>query len=297
MGKTDVLDIFNAKSASVGGYVHETPLVCGGSDNIGGTNSCLPYDEISLNQWRILASSVVIYNETILQGEKFLSQELWITGGYNTETGEDFSSTEIVSLLEGTSRSGIELPVTVNSHCMVKYNSTHVYLIGGYQNGRISKKTWIFDPTKNYEYFEGPELNEERYWHSCGKFYNQGKEFIIVAGGVNGYGTGIDSVELFGTDHSNNGGFSAPIEIKLPYPIWHSTMVTAPDGNGVYLIGGAFGDNLSSDTILEFKQSDNEFGEYIWEESGTKLQNARRNHVAFHVPEEETACFIKIPSV
>ena len=62
-------------------------------------------------------------------------------------------------------------------------------------------------------------------------------------------------------------------------------------------MGGAFGDNLSSDIILEFKQSDDEFGEYIWEESGTKLQNARRNHVAFHVPEEETACFIKIPSV
>ena len=294
--ENDNLDQYAAKSASVGGYVYGTPLICGGSDNVGGntsSNKCLsPWDDISLLQFRQSASSVVMYNETVdIYGDIFISEELWITGGRNVDKEEDLSSTEIVSPFEGTSRRGIELPVTVNSHCMVKYNSTHVFLIGGYQNGGTSKKTWIFNPTKNYEYVEGPELNEERYWHSCGKFFSkdEGKEFIIVAGGVNGNGP-IDSVELFGTDHSTD-GFYAPMQIKLPYPIWQSSMVTAPDGSGVYLIGG-FGHNENYGNILEFKQSEHEPEEFIWEVSKTKLKDARGNHMAFHVPKEDTDCLV-----
>ena len=43
---------------------------------------------------------------------------------------------------------------SVNSHCMVQYDSSKVYLIGGYQSGRdnseTSKKTWIIDPTNGF---------------------------------------------------------------------------------------------------------------------------------------------------
>ena len=51
---------------------------------------------------------------------------------------------------------------------MVQYDSSKVYLIGGYQsdwdNSETSKKTWIIDPTNGFVINRGPELNEERFY-------------------------------------------------------------------------------------------------------------------------------------
>ena len=38
-----------------------------------------------------------------------------------------------------------------------------VYLIGGSQDGQTSDKTWIIDPTNNFEIKVGPSLNIPRY--------------------------------------------------------------------------------------------------------------------------------------
>ena len=82
---------------------------------------------------------------------------------------------------------------------MVQYDSSKVYLIGGYQsdrdNSETSKKTWIIDPTNGFVFNRGPDLNEERFYHSCGKFNYNGRDILIVAGGVNEKGF-LDSVEI-----------------------------------------------------------------------------------------------------
>ena len=72
-----------------------------------------------------------------------------------------------------------------------QYDSNSVYVIGGYQDGEWSEKTWIFDPSNNFQMREGPNLNIARCGHSCNKMIINEKVFIIVAGGFF-----EDSVEL-----------------------------------------------------------------------------------------------------
>ena len=39
-------------------------------------------------------------------------------------------------------------------------------IIGGYQDGKTSNKTWIIEPTKDFEVIEGPRMNYARTCHS-----------------------------------------------------------------------------------------------------------------------------------
>ena len=71
-----------------------------------------------------------------------------------------------------------------------------VYLIGGSQDGQTSDKTWIIDPTNNFEIKVGPSLNVGRFIHSCSKMKIDGRIFLVVAGGMQNDGTLLDTVEL-----------------------------------------------------------------------------------------------------
>ena len=119
------------------------------------------------------ASSVVLNQRT-----------LWVTGGNGGV--EDKKSTELISLVDQQQplvQEGPVLPFTIKSHSMVEANSTSIYIIGGVQNGRISNKTWISDPTNNFEITPGPPLNSEREGHCCSKMKIDGRSFLVVAGG------------------------------------------------------------------------------------------------------------------
>ena len=85
---------------------------------------------------------------------------------------------------------------------MIQYNATSIYIIGGLQNGSNSEKTWIIDPSNNFQIRQGPSLNVGRISHSCGKMKISGKTFLVVAGGF-GLNGCLDSVELLNplTDH------------------------------------------------------------------------------------------------
>ena len=91
---------------------------------------------------------------------------------------------------------GPDLPFTISDHSMIQYDEKSVYIIGGRQNGLISKNTWIVDPTKEFQIREGPPLNVERYSHGCAKMMVNGRIILVVAGG-NGHGWScLDSVEI-----------------------------------------------------------------------------------------------------
>ena len=70
-----------------------------------------------------------------------------------------------------------------------------LYVIGGWQNGTNSNKTWIVNPTKGFQLIEGPPLNKARALHSCGKMEVNGNDLIVVAGGI-GLKSNLDSVEI-----------------------------------------------------------------------------------------------------
>ena len=128
--------------------------------------------------------------------------KIWITGGWSWSNNDgSLKSTEIISLNQPPVL-GPDLPFTVSSHCMVLVNPTTIYLIGGIV---YDKKTWIIDPTNDFQIKEGPSLNIERIRHSCSKMRINGRIFLVVAGGLNKESLEFDSVELLDTTCPDRG--------------------------------------------------------------------------------------------
>ena len=212
----EIIDLINTKSKpfivveensrprdrAIGGILQNQPVICGGgflpnySDNkisvIGMPNQhCF---EMMIPSREDMSG--VVLNET----------KIWITGGgcYNDLS---IRSTEIVSL-DQPPIAGPDLPFTVKGHSMVLVDPTMIYLIGGVQNTKVSKKTWIIDPTNDFQIKVGPSMNMGRYWHSCSKMKINGKIYLVVAGHGSPNHSGFiryapnnasDSVELLDT--------------------------------------------------------------------------------------------------
>ena len=128
------------------------------------------------------------------------SNTLWITGGLKNTDNAAFAlnTTEFIKL-DGSVIRGPTLPITVSDHCMIQLNYKQIFLIGGFQNGYASNKTWIVDPCNNYKVKEGPTLNKVRVGHASAKMKLNGKFVIVVAGGFE-----EDSVEIC-DPYSGNG--------------------------------------------------------------------------------------------
>ena len=82
---------------------------------------------------------------------------------------------------------------------MIQYDEKSIYIIGGFQNGSISNKTWIVDPTNEFQITEGPSLNKGRYSHGCAKMTLNGRTILVVAGGFGA----LDSVEILDPSENN----------------------------------------------------------------------------------------------
>ena len=127
--------------------------------------------------------------------------KIWFTGGWSSNGS--VNSTESISL-DQPPVPGPDLPFRVFGHSMVLVDPTTIYLIGGYQNGQvISNKTWIIDPTNDFQMKEGPSLNIARKGHSCSKMRIGERVFLVAAGGLNN--GALDSVELLDTTYPDQG--------------------------------------------------------------------------------------------
>ena len=91
------------------------------------------------------------------------------------------------------------------------------FKIIGEQNGRLySKKTWIVNPTNEFQITEGPSLNKARSYHGCAKMTLNGRTILVVAGGYNG--GRLDSVEILdplGNNVWSQGMFLKIISVEL----------------------------------------------------------------------------------
>ena len=150
-----------------------------------------------MTQPRLFASSVALNQNT-----------LWIVGGENGRRGNRTyqDTTEFISIdsnIEISHKKGPRLPFGISKQCMVQYNSSAIYLIGGQKTSKeMSKEVWIIDPTKNFTFKEGPPLlNSSRFMGTCAKMKVNNTEIIVVGGGnvFSENGTvfnAFDSVEL-----------------------------------------------------------------------------------------------------
>ena len=166
---------------AVGGFVQNKPVICGGVNDRGNIQNCLVLGEnstFSMITNRFYASSVLLKQQ----------QQLWVTGGQTVKkdslNATTLNSTEFVKLDQPNSVQGPDLPFTILGHTMVQINPKSILIIGGYQNGDISNKTWFVDLSNGFEIKEGPPLQHARVGHSCSKIIIKGKVFIVVAGGI-----------------------------------------------------------------------------------------------------------------
>ena len=75
---------------------------------------------------------------------------------------------------------GRDLPFRICYHSMIQYDEKSIYIIGGYQNGSLSKKTWILNPKNGFEIKEGPSLNKARSYHGCAKMTLMGEPYWLL---------------------------------------------------------------------------------------------------------------------
>ena len=219
--KTEIIDLVNddnddatkvlpfdflKRDGLIGGFVQNQPLICGGEYHpeeryfrkcfiLGRQQQEQPVanEKIMMLEQRSDAASIVI-NQNIL----------WIIGG--RDKYKIHPSTEFLTISSSSSSPPFEstdgpmLPFTIHSHAVIQYDSSSVYIIGGYQDGKWSDRTWILDPDNNFQIREGPTLNVARCNHSCGKMRISGKNFIVVAGGFF-----EDSVEILDPSNADGG--------------------------------------------------------------------------------------------
>jgi hypothetical protein len=174
------------------------------------------------------------------------------------------------------------LPFTIRAHCMVTVNSTTVMVIGGYQNGQHSGKTFYVTFGEE-SWTEGPELKNRRVYHSCGKI-RRNKESqemsIIVAGGYAG-GSYLSSVEIL--DEGSSEWQTGP---ELPYGISSSQMVEDQNG-GVVLIGGRTSSVGKLDTLYQLPHGGQDA---VWTKMEQKMETERYWHTAILVPDNIVYC-------
>ena len=134
----------------------------------------------------VLGSNEETY-EYEIEGRNYASSvvlnqsRLWVTGGFTIEYWNRLNTSQFLSLDQPPEK-GPDLPFAVSCHCMVQVDSETIYLIGGFQNGEKSNKTWIINPKKNFQIREGPTMLETRIGHACTTMKVNNKVFIIVVG-------------------------------------------------------------------------------------------------------------------
>ena len=140
---------------------------------------------------------------------------LWIVGGENEN--DSLKSSEFIKLGQLFqlklifSAKGPDLPFRIRNHSMIQFDEKSIYIIGGWQNGSLSKKTWIVKPNSGFEIKEGPSLNMARSSHCCAKMTVNGRTILVVAGGHGGE----DSVEIL--NPLENNGWTPGLCLKIYY--------------------------------------------------------------------------------
>ena len=132
---------------------------------------------------------------------KVLDTGIWYVGGKNH--GNKHQSLTHFRPNGGTIVRGPDMPFTICYHSMVQYDEKSIYIIGGMQNGSISKKTWIADPTNGFQIKEGPSLNVGRTDFGCAKMTINGRTILIVAGGMGDDFKLLNSVEILDPAENN----------------------------------------------------------------------------------------------
>ena len=168
----------NRGTTTAYGVLEGVPLICGGRKGGNVNQACVaighPDLKIQMLEKREFTSGIVL---------NYPSKSLWVTGGLSrVNAGKGHSSSEFIYLNKPAEK-GPDLPFEIHGHCMIKYNDSAIFIIGGDLDeafGSSSSKTWIIDPTNNFNVRNGPSLSVGKEVMACGKMTIDGKTWLVV---------------------------------------------------------------------------------------------------------------------
>jgi len=178
-----IANIPSASYGSVGIFINNQSMVCGGWNGEDYVADCVTYDAAE-NTWQSAgamrearyAAAAVLLSDT----------QWWVTGGH--DNSQNFlSSTELFTVGQGFS-AYTNLPVALGYHNLVKVDDTHVMLLGGNVD---SSKVWLFDLDAE-AWSELPDLPVATHQAQAGLV--GGKEVVVVAG------ASTDATQVFDLD-------------------------------------------------------------------------------------------------
>jgi len=200
----------------------------------------------------------------------------WVTGGHSSSQNTK-SSTEIWD--NKTWRLHTPLPLALNKHCLVKVNSTHVFLAGGemkMRQGRGSSSTFsnsAYLYSKEAGFVQQADMPGDRGYLEI-QCVLVGEGLVMVAGGRESYGSTDKDTKYFNL--STLEWSSGP---RLPHTVKASRLLSINDRT--ILIGGG--------KIWEFKPLELSTGPWwVWMEIG-KLEVERKNFDVVQITREYCA--------
>jgi Galactose oxidase, central domain len=215
------------------------PIICGGAKTNRWVDSCDCY-ALQNQSWTKISSlnECRRYPASTLVSLEHEEEVLMITGGNDEPTV--FNSVEFFDGTNWEQEDLSVLPRGVWEHCLVKINSTTLFLIGGSEtSGGASfpvSATHFYDVNDN-QWIPGPALNVARAGAGCGILNwmnpqtNQMEKIVVAAGGYGSSTTELLYVDRIG-DYSWIMGPSLPTKNGFP------SMVEFQ--NSVILIGGGY---------------------------------------------------------
>ena len=136
----------------------------------------------------------------------------------------------VTSLRKGAI-AGPNMPITLAGSCVVKYNDSSIYILGGIQNytrklrENNDRNVWIASISDEITFSQGPSMLQGRFHHACGTISFGNKNLIIVAGGMTSdKNSGVtSSVEIL--DPSTNRWVQGMFRIFRDSVFIHSTKI------------------------------------------------------------------------
>merc|ERR1712106_637196 len=169
----------------VGRLSPDGPLLCGGYQSGVFQSSCYLLGRDG--SWVTSSSEMTVQRSWTAAAQ--LGDSWWVTGGYD-ERGNVLTSTEV--LTGNTWLSSTPLPTPLDSHCMVKINSSHIFMAGGSDYSGYYAVTYLYSSTSG-TFSPLPDMAMARDDHACGILGTD----VWVGGGYNYSVAAGKSVEAF----------------------------------------------------------------------------------------------------
>ena len=265
---------------ATGGFVKQTVLVCGGKQSNQESNACYSLDENGA--WEEDQSAALqIARFDAATGSVVINDQLVIIGGYGSS--EKLATIELIKpKTEAKVLGEVELPHGLRSSCAVAWNSSTIFVVGGWSTDDHDEyieattpntRTYFID-VNNGRYVPGPSLRHGRMGHACQTMTVQGKEYVIVTGG---FANGRDEQSTEMLEKSNEATEWTVSNSQLPGGYMGNQMVASPDGHFVYAI------DQTNKNIYRYSCTHIDF--CFWGKSQTQLKYEHENAIAIPIPD------------